>query len=191
MPGASRLLWHLHSHGIPMALATSTPRATYECKMSGRAAQALSAIFQVCMAVACDHANGPGRPEPMHICVDLQSNRLASPRCCTKSEQPIARRCRVCCKQQCNEASLYRRGCELQTTKCGDEVEHGKPAPDCFRAAAAKMGMPPTACLVIEDAPTGVQAATAAGMRVVVVPSLRDRAAYPTPDPACTVGGRP
>ncbi len=77
-----------------------------------------------------------------------------------------------------------------QTTKCGDEVENGKPAPDCFRAAAARMDMPPTACLVIEDAPTGVQAAMAAGMRVVVVPSLRDPAAYPTPDPACAVGGR-
>lgn len=46
MPGASRLLWHLHSHGIPMALATSTPRATYEAKMSGKAAQALCAVFQ-------------------------------------------------------------------------------------------------------------------------------------------------
>lgn len=46
MPGASRLLWHLHSHGIPMALATSTPRATYEAKMCGKAAQALCSVFQ-------------------------------------------------------------------------------------------------------------------------------------------------
>ena len=46
MPGAARLLWHLHSHGIPMALATSTPRATYEAKMCGKAAQSLCFIFQ-------------------------------------------------------------------------------------------------------------------------------------------------
>ena len=46
MPGAARLLWHLHSHGIPMALATSTPRATYEAKMCGKAAQSLCSIFQ-------------------------------------------------------------------------------------------------------------------------------------------------
>ena len=58
MPGAARLLWHLHSHGIPMALATSTPRATYECKMSGRAAQALSAVFQVRLAVAFHFIKG-------------------------------------------------------------------------------------------------------------------------------------
>ena len=43
-------------------------------------------------------------------------------------------------------------------THCGDEVRHGKPAPDCFRAAAAKLGAAPEDCLVIEDAPSGVQA---------------------------------
>ena len=46
MPGAARLLWHLHSHGVPMALATSTPRATYEAKMCGKAAQSLCSVFQ-------------------------------------------------------------------------------------------------------------------------------------------------
>ena len=75
-----------------------------------------------------------------------------------------------------------------QTTRCGDEVQKGKPAPDCFRAAAERMGVPPEACLVIEDAPAGVAAATAAGMRVVAVPSIRDRSAYPDPDRACTAG---
>ena len=76
----------------------------------------------------------------------------------------------------------------LQTTKCGDEVEHGKPAPDCFHAAAAKIGVAPKDCLVIEDAPTGVQAATAAGMRVVAVPSLTDKEAYPKADPEAAAG---
>lgn len=76
----------------------------------------------------------------------------------------------------------------MQTTKCGDEVENGKPAPDCFRATAMKMGAAPEECLVIEDAPSGVEAATAASMRVVVVPSLRDPNAYPKPDPSCKFG---
>ncbi len=76
----------------------------------------------------------------------------------------------------------------LQTTKCGDEVERGKPAPDCFHATAAKIGVAPEDCLVVEDAPSGVQAATAAGMRVVVVPSIRDKDAYPKPDPEATAG---
>lgn len=49
----------------------------------------------------------------------------------------------------------------------GSDVEHAKPAPDCFSLAAARLGMPPAACLVVEDAPAGVSAAVAAGCRVI------------------------
>jgi HAD superfamily hydrolase (TIGR01509 family) len=44
------------------------------------------------------------------------------------------------------------------------EVEHGKPAPDLFLHAAARMGVAPDGCAVIEDSVYGVQAAVAAGM---------------------------
>lgn len=47
----------------------------------------------------------------------------------------------------------------------------GKPAPDMFLLAAEKMGVPANRCLVFEDAEPGVQAALAAGMQVVRVPS--------------------
>ncbi|MBW7921454.1 MAG: HAD family hydrolase [Rubellimicrobium sp.] len=46
------------------------------------------------------------------------------------------------------------------------EVAHGKPAPDLFLHAAARMGVAPENCLVIEDTQPGVQAAQAAGMQV-------------------------
>ena len=49
----------------------------------------------------------------------------------------------------------------------------GKPAPDMFLLAAEKMGVPPAQCLVFEDAEPGIQAALAAGMQVVRVPSRR------------------
>ncbi|WP_230530613.1 HAD family hydrolase [Microvirga roseola] len=47
------------------------------------------------------------------------------------------------------------------------EVARGKPAPDLFLHAARRMEIAPEACLVIEDSPAGVQAARAAGMRVI------------------------
>jgi HAD superfamily hydrolase (TIGR01509 family) len=51
----------------------------------------------------------------------------------------------------------------------GDEVEHGKPAPDMFLLAAARLGVRPDACIVIEDSPPGVQAGRAAGMFTLAV----------------------
>lgn len=53
---------------------------------------------------------------------------------------------------------------------CGDEVARGKPAPDSYLRAAAALGVAPERCLVIEDSPTGVAAAEAAGMVVIAIP---------------------
>jgi HAD superfamily hydrolase (TIGR01509 family) len=46
-------------------------------------------------------------------------------------------------------------------------VANGKPAPDLFRHAAASVGADPAACVVVEDSPSGVTAAVAAGMRAL------------------------
>lgn len=51
----------------------------------------------------------------------------------------------------------------------GDEVGRGKPAPDVFIEAARRLGIAPADCLVFEDAPMGIEAAHAAGMRVVAL----------------------
>ena len=51
----------------------------------------------------------------------------------------------------------------------GDEVEHGKPAPDMFLLAAERLGVEPAACVVVEDSPPGVQAGLAAGMITLAV----------------------
>lgn len=52
-----------------------------------------------------------------------------------------------------------------------EEVKHGKPAPDVYLLAAEKLGVIPSECLVLEDAPKGVQAGKAAGMLVFAIPS--------------------
>ncbi len=52
-----------------------------------------------------------------------------------------------------------------------DDVVNGKPAPDVFLAAAKALRVPPENCLVLEDAPLGVQAAKAAGMTCWAVPN--------------------
>ena len=48
-----------------------------------------------------------------------------------------------------------------------EDVARGKPAPDLFLHAAERMTAPPRHCGVVEDSPAGVEAAKAAGMRVV------------------------
>lgn len=54
----------------------------------------------------------------------------------------------------------------------GDDprIHRGKPAPDIFLVAAGALGAAAHRCLVIEDAPAGVDAARAAGMQVVAIP---------------------
>src|SRR2546421_248878 len=55
----------------------------------------------------------------------------------------------------------------------GEQVDHGKPAPDIYLYAAHKLGILADACLVVEDALPGVTAAKAAKMRVAAIPDKR------------------
>jgi beta-phosphoglucomutase family hydrolase len=57
----------------------------------------------------------------------------------------------------------------LDAVVSGEQVAHGKPAPDIFLAGAERLGITPAHCLVIEDAPAGVAAAHAGGMRCLAV----------------------
>jgi HAD superfamily hydrolase (TIGR01509 family) len=57
----------------------------------------------------------------------------------------------------------------FDVTVSGDEVVHGKPAPDMFLLAAERLGVDPGTCVVIEDSPPGVQAGLAAGMVTLAV----------------------
>lgn len=57
----------------------------------------------------------------------------------------------------------------------GDEVRRRKPAPDVYLLAARRLGAAPDACVALEDSANGVQAAKAAGMTCIAVPSALTR----------------
>jgi beta-phosphoglucomutase family hydrolase len=54
------------------------------------------------------------------------------------------------------------------------DISRGKPDPEIFLKAADRLGVPPEACLVFEDATAGIEAARRAGMRVVVITTTLD-----------------
>lgn len=60
-----------------------------------------------------------------------------------------------------------------------DDVERSKPAPDCYRLAAQRLGAPPERCLVVEDSRQGIAAGVAAGMTVLAVARGRSLALQP------------
>jgi len=58
---------------------------------------------------------------------------------------------------------------------CAEDYKNGKPAPDAFLLAAERLGVAPKDCLVFEDTELGIEAATAAGMASVRIPSPLER----------------
>ena len=59
----------------------------------------------------------------------------------------------------------------LKVVVSSDQVAHGKPAPDVYLLAAARLGVDPADCLVVEDSLNGVLAGRAAGMTVALIPN--------------------
>ena len=59
---------------------------------------------------------------------------------------------------------------------CGRDLRRGKPDPEIFLLAAAELGVAPSLCLVVEDAPAGVEAARAGRMAALGVARLGDEA---------------
>jgi HAD superfamily hydrolase (TIGR01509 family) len=66
----------------------------------------------------------------------------------------------------------------FEATVSSEEVERGKPAPDVFLEAAARLAITPEGCAAVEDSGNGIRAAHAADMRVLAIRR------YPPPDDA-------
>lgn len=57
----------------------------------------------------------------------------------------------------------------------GDEVEHAKPLPEPYLKAAERLGLSPDTCVVVENAPLGIESAKAAGMQCIAIETTLDR----------------
>jgi sugar-phosphatase len=106
------------------------------------------------------HASGHGEPMPGVVeAVDLI--RRLGLRIAIASSSP----------HRLIDAVCARLRLEWIEVRCSaDDEQRGKPAGDVYLTAADRLGLPPAACLAIEDSPNGVLAARAAGMPCVAVP---------------------
>jgi beta-phosphoglucomutase family hydrolase len=67
-------------------------------------------------------------------------------------------------------------GGEFEAIVAAADVKEGKPHPDVFLKAAAALNVEPAMCVVLEDAQVGIEAAQAAGMKVIAVTSTHPAA---------------
>jgi HAD superfamily hydrolase (TIGR01509 family) len=70
------------------------------------------------------------------------------------------------------DAVLVGTGFRFPVTVTSDDVARTKPDPEPYRLAAKLLDADPSSCVALEDSPNGVASATAAGCRVIAVPSL-------------------
>jgi len=122
-----------------------------------------AALLARCHALydAVVEAGVPLRPGILEL-LDVLIERRVPRAVATSTRRPLALR-------KLAAADLLRRFDAVCTSS---DVEHPKPAPDIYLLAASKLGVAPAQCLVLEDSPTGVRAALAAGMTPIQVPDL-------------------
>jgi HAD superfamily hydrolase (TIGR01509 family) len=75
--------------------------------------------------------------------------------------------------------------CRFRATVSAEEVPRGKPAPDVYLEAAARLAVDPASCVAVEDSSNGLRSAAAARMGVIAIPN---RAFPPDPDAIALAG---
>jgi beta-phosphoglucomutase family hydrolase len=70
----------------------------------------------------------------------------------------------------------------FSTLTNGSEVRHSKPDPEIFLLASKKLSVPPSRCIVVEDAPAGIQGAKSAGMKCIAITSTHKRGSLKNAD---------
>ena len=81
------------------------------------------------------------------------------------------------CTRPLAEVRLRAAGLPIpQNMITSSDIRHGKPHPEPYLKAASILGYPSADCVVVEDAPAGIQAGKASGARVIAFPTTMDRA---------------
>jgi HAD superfamily hydrolase (TIGR01509 family) len=62
----------------------------------------------------------------------------------------------------------------FEVTVSSDDVEHSKPAPDIYLSACERLGVEPSEALALEDSPSGIASANAAGLTCIAVPQFAE-----------------
>jgi len=135
-------------------------RAMLAERIGDATAQALLARCHVLYDSVVE-AGVPLRPGIVEL-LDLLAARAIPRAVATSTRRPLALR-------KLETAGLLRRFDVICTSS---DVAHPKPAPDIYLLAASRLHVAPAQCLVLEDSPTGVRAALAAGMTPIQVPDL-------------------
>ncbi len=105
----------------------------------------------------------PGRLHAFPGAVDLvRSCRAAGLRTAVASSADLI-------KVEANLNAIGLPAAQWDAVLTAEDAKHKKPAPDLFLAATYRLGVPPAACVVIEDAVNGIEAARAAGIRCIAV----------------------
>jgi HAD superfamily hydrolase (TIGR01509 family) len=108
------------------------------------------------------HANGVAlKPGVLELLDHLDTNRLPYAVATSSGHDAV--------RHQLGNNKIYDR---FQAIVAAGDYAKGKPAPDPFLTAAARLGVDPALCLALEDSHNGVRAAHAAGMMTVMVPDL-------------------
>jgi HAD superfamily hydrolase (TIGR01509 family) len=125
----------------------------------GRAAELLAELIEL---AAVEFARGV---EPMSGAVDL-----------VRELRELARPIAVASNSFHRLVDLALKGSALRdafdVVVAADDVEHPKPAPDLFLEACRRLGVTASEAVAVEDSPTGVASARAAGMYVIGIPSI-------------------
>ena len=108
-------------------------------------------------------ADAPPIKKGLHQLLDLLEARKIPRAVATSTRRDYA----IPRLQQCGLVDRF------ATITTGDQIVHGKPAPDIYLLAARTINVQPSRCVALEDSEAGVCSAHAAGMTVCMVPDLK------------------